>query len=126
MAEAPFDLEAARRAYRERQDAKRRELATLHARAVAEAERAITLIVERYRPRRIVQWGSLLRPEHFSQISDIDIAVEGIDDVAAWSRMEAEVEALVTFPLDLVPLDRIRPQHREDILRTGRVVYERS
>jgi len=125
MGQVPFDLEAARRAYRQRQEAKRRELADLHARAVEEAERAMALIVERYRPRRVVQWGSLLRPERFTRVSDIDIAVEGIEDMSAWSRMEAEVEALVTFPLDLVPLDRIRAQHREDILRAGRVVYER-
>lgn len=36
------------------------------------------LIATRYQPRRIYQWGSLLHRAEFSEISDIDLAVEGV------------------------------------------------
>ena len=44
-----------------------------------QAEKDFTKIVEyvisEFNPKRIYQWGSLLSPERFSEISDIDIAV---------------------------------------------------
>ena len=42
-------------------------------------------IVERFAPSRVWQWGSLLDRYSFSEISDIDIAIEGLDGgPAAW------------------------------------------
>jgi hypothetical protein len=38
----------------------------------------VVLITKECKPRRIYQWGSLLNEKYFSEISDIDIAVEGI------------------------------------------------
>jgi hypothetical protein len=32
------------------------------------------MLIKAYHPVRIYQWGSLLRPERFQEISDIDIA----------------------------------------------------
>jgi len=43
------------------------------------------MIVREYKPLRIYQWGSLLEDRHFSEISDIDIAVEGITDAETLS-----------------------------------------
>ena len=97
---------------------------------LAEARRDFDVIVahliREYRPLRIYQWGSLLHPEHFSEISDIDVAVEGLSDPLAGLRAAAEAERLTDFPVDLVELERIHPAHAESIRREGRLVYERS
>lgn len=121
-----FDIEAARKTYRQRISAQKEERARRHRQAQAEADRVIQHIKEQYNPRRIIQWGSVLRPERFTEISDIDVAVEGITDPEVWSRMEREVERMVTIPLDLVPFDRIHPEHQNQIRARGKIVYERS
>ncbi len=75
------------------------------------------MIVRDYKPLRIYQWGSLLEDRHFSEISDIDIAVEGITD--------AEAEQLTRFPLDIVAIEHVHPAYAEHIRRRGRIVHER-
>jgi predicted nucleotidyltransferase len=121
-----FDIAAARRNVQKREQARRTRLNEAWRSARDEADRVVALIVEKFMPSRIVQWGSILRPDRFTEVSDIDIAVEGINDPETWSRMEREVESIVTFPLDLVPLDRIRTEFRSQILESGEVVYERE
>ena len=96
----------------------------LHQRAAAQARDVVELVGQRYRPRRIIQWGSVLHPERFRKFSDIDIAVEGITDPELFFRLVADAEKLTTFPLDIVQLERIDPAYRQLILRKGVVVYE--
>ena len=75
-----FDIAAAREylARRDRERARRRK--NLEARARNDADTIIAMLAEKYRPLRIVQWGSLLRPGRFREWSDIDIAMEGLKD----------------------------------------------
>ncbi|TVQ36201.1 MAG: nucleotidyltransferase domain-containing protein [Spirochaetaceae bacterium] len=96
----------------------------LHQRAAAQARDVVELIGQRYRPRRIIQWGSVLHPELFREFSDIDIAVEGITDPELFFRLVGDAEKLTTFPLDIVQLEQIDPAYRALILRKGVVVYE--
>ncbi len=121
-----FDIEAARRSYRQRLRARRE---TLHERweaARADADVIIAGIRDTWNPTRIVVWGSLLNPEQFREYSDIDIAVEGVIDMEAWSEMERWALGRTTFSLDLVPLEKLHREHRSRILRKGSVVYERK
>jgi predicted nucleotidyltransferase len=74
--------------------------------------------------QRIITWGSILRPERFTERSDIDICVQGIDDPREWSRLERALLDLVTLPLDLVRWEELMEPHRESILARGEVVYE--
>ncbi len=83
------------------------------------------MLVKKYRPLRIVQWGSLLRPGGVREWSDIDIAMEGLNDPLDGLRAADDASALTEFPVDIVELDRIDPRHAETILREGKVVYER-
>jgi predicted nucleotidyltransferase len=83
------------------------------------------MIVKEYKPLRIYQWGSLLEDRHFSEISDIDIAVEGITDTAALSGLRAAAEQLTYFQLDIVAIEHVHPAYAEHIRHRGRVVYER-
>ena len=120
-----FDIQAARENWRRRIDERTRQRRELWEKAKAEADRAIALIIERYNPGRVIQWGSVLRPDRFTEISDIDIAVEGVTDPETWSRLETDVLAVVSFPLHLIPFERVIPIHQQDILSRGRVAYER-
>ena len=84
------------------------------------------MIVERYRPRRIYQWGSLLDRSRFRDYSDIDIAVEGVDEPERFFQMFGEAEKLSDLPLDLIDINRIEPEFAELIKEKGVVVYERE
>jgi predicted nucleotidyltransferase len=107
-----------RRAARERARMERFHLAT------KDFDRIVRMIIEKYRPRRIVQWGSLLHPDHFDEHSDIDIATEGILDAETWFALLGDAMELTRFPLDIVQLEKIEPEFAAQILRKGKVVYE--
>jgi len=98
----------------------------LYEKARADAERIIAHIAGAYEPRRIWQWGSLLRPEHFNEMSDIDIAVEGIASAERWFALYGDAMRMTEFRLDLVQMERIEPEYRAAIMEHGRVAYERD
>ena len=92
--------------------------------ARADFDKIVRHIIHEYEPIRVYQWGSLVSGETFQDISDIDIAVEGVDD-SAFLRMLDECERLSRFPLHIVRLEDIRAVHRENIIREGVLVYGR-
>ena len=98
----------------------------LHASAAADAGRIVALIADRYRPARIVQWGSVLDARRFRPYSDIDLAVEGIADAERFFALLHDAESQTRFPLDIVQLEHVEPESRELILEKGQVVYERD
>lgn len=110
---------------RARKNRKNRELAVRLETARRDFDAVVDMIVKKYGPIRIYQWGSLLEDRHFSELSDIDIAVEGITDAAALSNLYAEAEQLTHLPLDIVAIEHIHSAYAEYIRRHGRVVYER-
>ena len=124
--EKAFDIEAARRNYRRRQAQRKTTLLERWQQARREADAAVQIVIDHYRPERIIQWGSILRPDRFTEMSDIDIAVEGVTDPETWSKMERELLDCVSFSLDLVPFEKLRTEHKSDILKRGIVVYERE
>jgi predicted nucleotidyltransferase len=93
-----------------------------------EAQRDFERIVEhirlRYKPRRIYQWGSLLDLSRFSEISDIDIALEGIDRPEEYFAILGDAMKLTDFPLDIVEMNKLDPETAEGIRKKGRLVYE--
>lgn len=94
--------------------------------ATTQAARAIIEMIARdYNPVRIWQWGSLLDRSRFSEISDIDIAVEGLPTVEAFFDLYGKALALTDFPLDLVELERIERIHADSIRQRGKLAYER-
>ena len=121
-----FDYTAARRFLRrkdELRDAARRR--RLHS-ARRDFDRIVNLVVERYHPARIYQWGSLLDPRTFAEWSDIDIAVEGIASAEQFLALYREASELTGFALDLVQLEQAHPVYAASIRERGRLVYERN
>ena len=104
---------------------KRRDLAARLEAARRDCDAIVSAIARDYRPLRVYQWGSLVNDRHFSRMSDIDIAVEGITDPAALSALRGAAEKLTRFPLDLVAIEHVHPVYADHIRRRGRIVYER-
>lgn len=119
-------IERARQRLHDRALVRSQKFEELRYQAVADVKDIVNMIVERYDPIRIYQWGSVLRPGGFRDYSDIDIAVEGITDAQPFFRMLADAQALTHFPLDIVQIDKIAPEYAEDIRHHGKVVYERQ
>jgi len=86
-------------------------------------DRIVSRIAADYHPRRIWQWGSLLDRRRFSEVSDLDIAVEGLASAAELFAIVAQAEEISDFPIDIIELERTPPEYRALIKRTGRLVY---
>jgi predicted nucleotidyltransferase len=98
----------------------------LYQQANSDFKQIIELIIEKYNPKRIYQWGSLINRKHFNESSDIDIAVEGIDSAKKFFHMLGDAQDITDFSIDLVDIDKIHPLHAESIRRKGKVVYEHA
>ena len=84
------------------------------------------MIISKYNPKKIIQWGSLLNEKKFSKISDIDIAIEGINKAGDYFKLLADAEKLTDIQLDIVQLEDIHPLHREMIEQKGKIMYYRN
>ncbi len=115
-------IEDARRFLEGKRRKQQTEWDRLFQKATRDCEPIVQMIIEEYRPRRIRQWGSLLHPELFRDYSDIDLAVEGIDDPAAFFAMLGDAERLTTFPLDILDFDRIEKAFADIIRMKGRII----
>ncbi|NEO27206.1 MAG: nucleotidyltransferase domain-containing protein [Kamptonema sp. SIO4C4] len=83
------------------------------------------MIIDRYNPQRIIQWGSVLEPKHFSEASDIDLAIAGVD-VITFMTLLGEAEEMTDFPLDLLRWEEVHPSFQKVILMKGKVVYAKG
>ena len=83
------------------------------------------MIIAQFSPERIYQWGSVLREGAFREYSDIDIALEGVTDAAAFFQILKQAEACTSFPVDVVQLETIEPEFAHSIRNHGVLVYER-
>jgi predicted nucleotidyltransferase len=119
------EAETIRAFVRARQSRKRVDLAARLHTARQDFDAIVSVITRDFKPLRIYQWGSLVHDRHFSRMSDIDIAVEGITDPAELSALQSVAEKLTRFPIDIVAIEHIHPAYAEHIRRRGRVVYER-
>ena len=121
----PEDMAPYRAFWAEKQQARHQRLDASYAEAVADFARITTFIIGKYNPKRIWQWGSLLHRKHFSEISDIDIALEGLDSFETYAAIWAEVSEMTAFPVDLIEMERIGLANANHIREFGRMVYER-
>ena len=119
------DSAAAARWVVRRRDKRREILRHRLQRAQRDAGRIISAIAEEYRPRRIYQWGSLVHTERFSEISDIDIAIEGmVCDEQALASIWSQAELMTDLPVDLVVMERLEPGRANLIRRFGTVAWQ--
>lgn len=110
---------------RARKRQKRHDLAERLLAARRDFDAIVSALARTYRPVRIYQWGSLVDDRHFSEMSDIDIAIEGITDPALLADLHRTAEELTRFPLDIVAIEHVHPAYSDHIRRRGKIVYER-
>ncbi len=91
-----------------------------------DAAAIVAMIVERFAPQAVYQWGSVLDGASFSAISDIDIAVEGLSSAEMFFDLVGEAEAMTDFPLDIVEIERVEPEYARLIKTQGQCVYARG
>ena len=118
-----FDIGAARRSLAERRARREKALDARFAEARRDAAAIVALIADKYHPRRIYQWGSLLNRRHFWEKSDIDVALEGLRTATDVFPLMADAEKLTKFPLHIVDLDRTASEFAGIIRKRGRVVH---
>ena len=121
-----FDIEKGKQFLRKREEIKQKERTELFQQAWKDFSRIVELLVTKYKPYRIYCRGSLLDPEKFTKMSDIDIAVEGLSNPLDGLHAQGDAEELTDFPVDLVELERIHPLHVETIRKRGELYYERE
>ncbi len=119
------NIEAARAFQKKKRLARQEELELRYQGALNDFQQIVDMIVNKYKPKKIYQWGSLLNKDQFSEISDIDIAVEGIPDAQSYFNMLGDAEKLTSFPLDIVEMESIHELHKNMIIQKGVLVYER-
>jgi len=118
-----FDIEAARRFWFDKQATRERQRRARWAAACSDCQQITAMIKSEFRPKRILQWGSLLDVRHFSEASDIDLAVEGLD-VEEFFALFRWAEDLTNFPLDLLRWENLSPEVRKLLLMKGKILHE--
>ncbi len=71
-------------------------------RAREDFDRIVRVLVDKYAPRRIYQWGSLLKEENVCEISDIDPAVEAAGSADRLFAVARDAEAPASFSPHMV------------------------
>lgn len=121
----PEELDRCRKFLQDKLSSRTRTIDESYDRAVADFNRMSAFIIAKYNPKRIWQWGSLLNRKHFSEISDIDIALEGLRSIDEYAAIVADLSSMTTFPVDVVEIERIGSKNAHHIQTYGRLVYER-
>ena len=102
---------------------KERRLLELFQKANGDFKRIVAMIIEKYQPTRLYQWGSLLEHRQFREYSDIDIAVEGITEPEKVFALLDDADRMTEFPVDIVTLESIHPLHANHIRSKGKMIY---
>lgn len=120
-----FDYTKARQFLEKKERDRKKSLEERYNQAWQDFHRIVDFIIMKYNPERIYQWGSLLDREHFAEISDIDIALEGITSAEQWFEIYGAIMNMTDFSIDLVQIEKIEPEFADIIKKKGRIVYER-
>ena len=119
------DLCRARAFLADREKRRRERLDESYAQATRDARAIVSEIAAQVNPRRIYQWGSLLDRKRFSEISDLDIAVEGLNGPAEFFQVLGIAMNATVLPVDVVELEKLPADVAERIRMRGALVHER-
>jgi predicted nucleotidyltransferase len=119
-----LDIKKIKKNLHKREEIKRQIRLKLFDAATSDFYTIVQMIIHRYSPKKIVQWGSLLLSEQFGENSDIDIAIEGVLEAERYFALLGDAMELTRFPLDIVQLEKIEPEFAELILLKGKIIYE--
>ena len=81
--------------------------------------KAADLLKSRFGVRRVILFGSLARTESFYAESDVDLAVEGLNEADYWEAWRMVEEIIRDRPVDLVDVETASPSVLKAIQRHG-------
>lgn len=119
-----IDLAAVRKFLADKEVRRQKILDKRFQQATDDCAQIVKKIIDDYAPRRIWQWGSLLDRRRFSEISDIDLALEGLSGPEEFFKIIGDAMELTNFPVDIVELEKIEPENADYIRETGKLIYE--
>ena len=119
------NLDQVRAFLAERERRRRERIDERYAQATRDAGAIVLEIAEQVNPRRIYQWGSLLDRKRFSEISDLDLAVEGLNGPAEFFQVLGIAMNGTALPVDVVELEKLPADVAERIRKRGTLVHER-
>jgi len=120
-----IDLDRVRAFLADKERRRRERIDARFAQATRDARAIVAAIAEQVNPRRIYQWGSLVDRKRFSEISDLDIAVEGLNGPAEFFRVLGIAMNATVLPVDVVELEKLPADVAERIRMRGALVHER-
>jgi len=99
---------------------KNREILLLRKKAYKEAKKLANILYTRYSARCVYLFGSL-REKKFSERSDIDLAVEGLEGTSFFEATGVLLSKS-SFPVNLIPLEDCQEKFRQKIKNTGELL----
>lgn len=114
------DLALYRETLKQRQVAEQHQLAQRFERAWEVAVQAARWLKHEYGAERVMVFGSLTHCQWFSSTSDIDLAVWGLLPEAYLVAIARLQDFSPEFKVDLIQMERCRPELRQTILNEGR------
>ena len=121
-----FDIHAARAFLEAKERRRSARLEQLLGQARHDAANIRRRLIVELNPCRLYQWGSLVHTEHFSEISDIDFAIEGLRGPREYFAAVGIAMDETEFPIDIVEIEKLDAETMERIIRRGRLVYDRG
>ena len=119
------DLDQVRAFLADKKQRRRARIDERFAQATRDARAIVSEIVTQVNPRRIYQWGSLLDRKRFSEIFDVDIAVEGLTGPAEFFEVLGIAMNATSLPVDVVELEKVPVDVADRIRTRGALVHER-
>ena len=105
----PEQMAGYREGYRRRKAQRAQVLAARYARAWQVARAGATMLKEQFGAAQVAVFGSVLRPERFSERSDVDLAVWGLDERLYLKAVSALLDIDPGISVDLVEAEFARP-----------------
>lgn len=91
---------------------------------IDEANRCVHILKSAgFKFKRIYLFGSAIKEKPLSSSSDIDLAIEGLDETRYY-RAYACLLKNSKFRVDLKPFESLDKSLKEKILKEGRIIYE--
>lgn len=119
-------MENYKKTWKKRDFEEREALEIRFRRSLIFAQKAAHYLAKRFKVKKIIAFGSLLKKSKFHKKSDIDLAVEGL---AQESYFQALNELWKFLPkgmrMDMVPLEEANPTLKARIKKIGKILYER-
>lgn len=120
----PHPVDKYRRYWQEHNRRQQVQRSALAAEARSQAAQIADLLVEQFNATQVVLFGSLVR-QRFTEVSDIDLAVAGIEPGRFFEALAA-VNQVTNRWVDLKPLEDLEPHFYQRVMATGEVMYDQS